>query len=637
MKKRQIEILYKILENRGLILEELIKQFKVSRRTIYYDIESINDEIKQYGTIRNINKKLIYVGSNDVYEHFNLKVNTQYDSLDRQKYILKKIFLEDFFTIDEISEELDVSKTTVVNDLTQLKDMLKKSTINLIYDKHYQLDAKEYKIRDFYIKSMYLDQNLLHYNDERILKLNKIAKLYLTDYSIALLSKYLKFLEMRVSKNHIIEKTNIYDDVIYLNYLRKSKEILKIEDKNELKHFVAFIASMTSLKKEKVDKNIDNFVDELIINFEKLSMVSISNKDEFKKDISRHLQSSYFRLKYKFPIYNSIFDDIKKNYSYLFDLVKEALKNTKDTNFSNMRDSEISFLTMYFGSKMETFSNVKNKVIIVCPNGKGISRLIESQLKNYLPTLNVIDIASIQELENFTYNYDYIISTVPIENKTNVIIVNPILSQHDIAKLYNIFLEVNPVINEKNIENIIDIIKENADIKNEVKLRKNLLEYFIKNNKEKEKQDYIKLSNLIKKDKIKTVKKVNSWENAIEEASKILIENKSITDKYVRDMIEQIKIFGPYIVLVDGIAMPHAKNNKSVNKIDISYLKLEEPIDLMGKMVDIFIVISTLDNKKHLKMISTLAEILSDENLIDEFRSGDYLRIKNAIEKIENK
>lgn len=637
MKKRQIEILYKILENRGLILEELIKQFKVSRRTIYYDIESINDEIKQYGTIRNINKKLIYVGSNDVYEHFNLKVNTQYDSLDRQKYILKKIFLEDFFTIDEISEELDVSKTTVVNDLTQLKDMLKKSTINLIYDKHYQLDAKEYKIRDFYIKSMYLDQNLLHYNDERILKLNKIAKLYLTDYSIALLSKYLKFLEMRVSKNHIIEKTNIYDDVIYLNYLRKSKEILKIEDKNELKHFVAFIASMTSLKKEKVDKNIDNFVDELIINFEKLSMVSISNKDEFKKDISRHLQSSYFRLKYKFPIYNSIFDDIKKNYSYLFDLVKEALKNTKDTNFSNMRDSEISFLTMYFGSKMETFSNVKNKVIIVCPNGKGISRLIESQLKNYLPTLNVIDIASIQELENFTYNYDYIISTVPIENKTNVIIVNPILSQHDIAKLYNIFLEVNPVINEKNIENIIDIIKENADIKNEVKLRKNLLEYFIKNNKEKEKQDYIKLSNLIKKDKIKTVKKVNSWENAIEEASKILIENKSITDKYVRDMIEQIKIFGPYIVLVDGIAMPHAKNNKSVNKIDISYLKLDEPIDLMGKMVDIFIVISTLDNKKHLKMISTLAEILSDENLIDEFRSGDYLRIKNAIEKIENK
>lgn len=637
MKKRQIEILYKILENRGLILEELIKQFKVSRRTIYYDIESINDEIKQYGTIRNINKKLIYVGSNDVYEHFNLKVNTQYDSLDRQKYILKKIFLEDFFTIDEISEELDVSKTTVVNDLTQLKDMLKKSTINLIYDKHYQLDAKEYKIRDFYIKSMYLDQNLLHYNDERILKLNKIAKLYLTDYSIALLSKYLKFLEMRVSKNHIIEKTNIYDDVIYLNYLRKSKEILKIEDKNELKHFVAFIASMTSLKKEKVDKNIDNFVDELIINFEKLSMVSISNKDEFKKDISRHLQSSYFRLKYKFPIYNSIFDDIKKNYSYLFDLVKEALKNTKDTNFSNMRDSEISFLTMYFGSKMETFSNVKNKVIIVCPNGKGISRLIESQLKNYLPTLNVIDIASIQELENFTYNYDYIISTVPIENKTNVIIVNPILSQHDIAKLYNIFLEVNPVINEKNIENIIDIIKENAEIKNEVKLRKNLLEYFIKNNTKKEKQDYIKLSNLITKDKIKTVKRANSWENAIEEASKILIENKSITDKYVRDMIEQIKLFGPYIVLVDGIAMPHAKNNKSVNKIDISYLKLEEPIDLMGKMVDIFIVLSTLDNKKHLKMISTLAEILSDENLIDEFRSGDYLRIKNAIEKIENK
>ena len=175
--------------------------------------------------------------------------------------------------------------------------------------------------------------------------------------------------------------------------------MLNLSDDNEVKHFVALIASMTNFKNQKINNNISEFVDELIESFEKIAMVVITNKEEFKSDISRHLQSSYYRLKYKFPIYNSVFEDIKKNYEYLLDFVRDAIKSTNNEIFSNMRESEISFLTMYFGSRMDSFSNVRKKVVIVCPNGKVVSKLIESQLNNYLPTLDVEAIASISELE----------------------------------------------------------------------------------------------------------------------------------------------------------------------------------------------------------------------------------------------
>ena len=231
--------------------------------------------------------------------------------------------------------------------------------------------------------------------------------------------------------------------------------------------------------------------------------------------------------------------------------------------------------------------------------------------------------------------YDYIITTTPIEGYKNVLIVNPILTQHNLAELYNIFLDINSIINEKNIDTIIDIIKASAEIHDEKVLRNRLLEYFIRDKNVKENESFIKLSNLIKEDRVKIIERADSWQQAIEIASQVLIDKKSITQKYVEDMIEQIEIFGPYIVLVDGIAMPHATNNNTVNKIDVSILKLETPVDLKGKSVDLFIVLSTIDNNRHLKMISTLSEILSDQDALKLLKSGEYKNIVSVIEKFE--
>ena len=253
-------------------------------------------------------------------------------------------------------------------------------------------------------------------------------------------------------------------------------------DEDELKYLAAFVASMTKLKSDKLNSNIKKFVNELIHNFEKYAAVVIQNKDDFAKDITRHLSSSYYRLKFKFPIYNGSLKDIKKDYSYLMDLVKMSVKNTNNEVFSEMRESEIGFLAMYFGARVESFSKRENRVVIVCPNGRVISKMLKSQLYNYLPTIDIVGVVSIHELDEMSAKFDYIISTVPLEKYKNVILVKPVLTPHNISVLYEKLLNINSVIDEDGINQIIDIVKDYAEIKDEEKLKKALLETLIYKN-----------------------------------------------------------------------------------------------------------------------------------------------------------
>lgn len=636
MKQRQFDILQKILQNRGASLEELMGCFEVSKRTIYYDINEINYEIRDFGRIENINKSFVYLGQDTIYQKYNLNIDYTYNIEDRQRYILEKIFVDEFTTIEEMSESLMVSKSTIVNDIKVIKNNLSKEGIDLIFDKKYKLIADESKIRDVYINYMYSDQNLIEYFDERIEKINIETNLHLTDYSISLLSKFIKFTDKRRKSKNFLKESSLYDDVKNSDCYNKVKSIVNYDNEHEVKLLVAFIASMTNLNNDNILENIESFVENLIMNFEKFSATDITNKEEFKKEISRHLQSSYYRLKFKFPIYNGSLEDIKTNYPHLYSLVENSVKSTNAEVFRDMRESEIGFLVMYFGARIEGISKSRNKVVIVCPNGKVVSRMLQTQLYNYLPTIDIVGVISIFELDNARYQYDYIISTVPIENHNNVILVKPILTTHNISELYQKLLNINSLIDESSIDKIINVISKNAVIKDKEKLKLDLLDFITEKNKDiKQYHCYTNLSEILTKEKILKLKEVENWEEAIKKASQILIDNRSINKQYVEDMIYNINKIGSYVVLVDGVAMPHAQNHNLVYKVDASLMLVEQPVEMKGKKVDIFIVISVLDNISHLKMLATISDILDNKNNIEILRRGDYREIRKLILKYE--
>ena len=119
-----------------------------------------------------------------------------------------------------------------------------------------------------------------------------------------------------------------------------------------------------------------------------------------------------------------------------------------------------------------------------------------------------------------------------------------------------------------------------------------------------------------------------SWEESIKIAAKPLLSQGNIKESYVEDMISNVHEFGPYIVIVPGVAMPHAQNKGGVNKNGISLLKLENPVLYPeDKEVNVVMVLAATDSEGHLDLISDLSTVLAD----DDTKTG----IENANSKEE--
>jgi len=129
----------------------------------------------------------------------------------------------------------------------------------------------------------------------------------------------------------------------------------------------------------------------------------------------------------------------------------------------------------------------------------------------------------------------------------------------------------------------------------------------------------------------KFIEEVSSWEESIKIAAKPLLEKKFIKETYIQSMIDNVHKYGGYIVLVPEIAMPHAKDEDSVNQTGMSFLKLEKPVEYPDeKEVKIIFVLAAKDNSGHLELIADLSSILADDDVLTKFKN-----VKNEKELIE--
>ncbi|WJE15743.1 PTS sugar transporter subunit IIA [Halobacillus sp. ACCC02827] len=123
---------------------------------------------------------------------------------------------------------------------------------------------------------------------------------------------------------------------------------------------------------------------------------------------------------------------------------------------------------------------------------------------------------------------------------------------------------------------------------------------------------------------IRFLSSVDSWEEGIQEAAAPLLQSGTITSKYIDDMIQNVHVNGPYIVIVPGVAMPHAKNEGSVVKTSVSYLKLEEAVKFpKDKEVKTFFVLAAEDSTGHLDLISDLSTILIEDELKNKLEESN--------------
>lgn len=144
------------------------------------------------------------------------------------------------------------------------------------------------------------------------------------------------------------------------------------------------------------------------------------------------------------------------------------------------------------------------------------------------------------------------------------------------------------------------------------------------------------LKELVEKNLVSFHKEFDNWEEAVRVSCEKLLENEIIDERYIEQVIDSVKKYGPYIVLAPKIAMPHSTQNAvGVHKTAIAFMRVEKPVHFEEGNPDrdayIFFSLASVNPDEHLENMSKLANILMQPEVVDELceatSAEDLIRI----------
>ena len=125
----------------------------------------------------------------------------------------------------------------------------------------------------------------------------------------------------------------------------------------------------------------------------------------------------------------------------------------------------------------------------------------------------------------------------------------------------------------------------------------------------------------------KFAKSATDWKDAIRMSCEVLEADGTVEENYKEDIIACVEKYGPYIVIMPNVALPHSQEGaKGVHKTAISFLKLEEPVSFEEGNEDmnaqLFFTLASCNSEQHLANMSKLSELLSNEDVIKELETA---------------
>lgn len=146
------------------------------------------------------------------------------------------------------------------------------------------------------------------------------------------------------------------------------------------------------------------------------------------------------------------------------------------------------------------------------------------------------------------------------------------------------------------------------------------------------------LKEIVEKGHYCFVEKVDSWQDAIRQSYAPLLKDNTVENEYVEAVIECVNKYGPYIVIVPGIAMPHSTEGAvGCNGTAISFMKVEEEVDFdpedPDKKATLFFSLAAIDHDWHIQNIQSLMDTLMNEDIVEALMNA---KTKGDLEEIAN-
>ena len=671
LEKSQKEFLMLLLENENpQSIQSIQDQLDISRRTVYYIVNKINDVFYdlRMEPINNKRGQGYYLTSDqkkvvDSIIHSDRTLQSLSPDERVHYLICWMMYPKTNIHIENIMELFDISRNSVFNDLKDLKSEIEKYDVSLYFDikNGYMINGQVFSKRALLLYYLKILLKKIHYKSIEFLDVSEVETFYsrLQQISLKMHNEYDDYNLLAIAcllniVHYVDEKFDF--SILELRDLEKTEELHMIDkyfqDLNVHERLYLTIhllgskaGSVIRLDDSQRDIQLFELALHLVDLFERQTSCDISEKNELVNSLYMHFKLSMYYYQLSIQISNTLLEDVKENYGNLYQMIKNLCESMDDEFPFILTDSEISYITMHFGGHLKQVQGkfyALIRVLIVCPSGISTSTLLKREVEDLYANVTVIAATAAENIAQYKENIDFIVSTIDLDTDIPWIKVNAILTKDDkskIASMMSLNMQTYKL-NKDNFSGLFSIIQKYVDPIQMKNLKRDVYDYFREGNLivdvVEEKQ--LRLKDIMYRDHLIRIDKDIMWDEAIRLASVPLLKTNIITENYINEMIGLVRDYGPYIVIKNRIAIAHAKTEAGANALGTALLINKKNIQFEDDLnIHYLFVISSSNPKEHLQILKDISMLASDDIDLNALLDKNVDEIMELIKKMVNR
>lgn len=387
---------------------------------------------------------------------------------EREDYIIRRLLnTNDYVKIDDLANELLISRSSVSNDLKSVRETVKKSHLTIKQKPNYgikicgkEIDCRKPLVDIFFtnFKDSAMFYDLLRYTNQDNEMIENVILNILEDYQIEIsdvsLCDFLLCVSTNISRMrlgcYLTEIDNIEDikdriefeiaDVIskrleerlHMTIPQEESKQIGIELLSKRSSF-----NMISYHEDTAQKLAQATIQEIY----DTTRIDFSSHIELFEELMRYNQGTLLRQRFNTKLRNPLYLEIKQKYALGYELAQIASTVFERYGHLALTLSELSYFAIMFNTALNRGVQRKKKVLLLCSLSYGTTELIEWQINERFG--NEIDIIKHTQFYKLHYEnleiYDFIISTIPIHDPLPIpcLFINTIMEEEDFNKIDN--------------------------------------------------------------------------------------------------------------------------------------------------------------------------------------------------------
>ena len=547
----------------------------------------------------------------------------------RQNYI-SYILLSgwDTYTYALFSEELNVSKNVIMDDINELDAELVLFGIKVhrtagygIYATGSELDIR--KAMRHFCRYPISDKQVIKTDDHRLSRraaeviannfrsvnlsmavdmihhVERRFDIIFTDYTFQMLAEYIAIALFRVDVEKELKSGEQEQQVqkngfIMTEHENMAKEAAGFLDRHHgislSQPEIMYLAMLFSCAEgqNRVVMSCEEALsieDEMIVYLSNLLAANLIENELLRESMRSFLPGSIARTHFGIEIDNPFLSDITQSYASLFTVCFTVSRYYEKYTGAMPSENEIAFIALQVGGALHR-NPMTVRAVLIGAAGYATGSIIAGKIENRVPDVRIVSILSSDRIEHMDeYDCDLILSTIDtqadIHNDMRFLYVSPLISAQD----------------EKNIRNkCFELMTgQSAEVS--------------------------EFSQMLTEEFIIFEKKAKNRKDVLKRACQLLINKGIVQSEFARDVLEREKVEATAVGC--NIAIPHGKP-EHVNRCQILVIRLDKPIEWGERMADmIFLLAINFDSVNTTKaFFHDFTKLLNENGATDRLREA---------------